>query len=520
MKKLHQLPITDYRLPITLIFCLLLTAYSFAATNYVWQSSPTPAPPYSSWATAAHTIQAAVDAANSNNTVLVTNGFYDSGIGIVFGSSSNRVAITKPLLLKNVGNRENTIIAGSNDVRTLFITAGVEVEGFTITGGYANTSFGDAVHDYGGNVICWSGGVVRTSLIIGGYAWIKGGNVCCYYGGVVDDCEVTYGYCLNDGGGICCEYGGTVKNSIIKNNFGNVGGGIHSSYGILENNIIIDNKTNNDGGAANLYYSIIRNCLAARNYADRTGGGIYASFSLLQNNTICSNKANKTGGGLASYNNTNANNIVYYNSPDNYTNHFSGDTAMFNCSYPKIPGDNNSVTNEPNFIDYQNGDYRLLHDSPCFNAGTNEAWMAGIPDLSYQDRIIDGTVDIGAYEIGKLICEFNANPLSGIVPLNVNFNSIVSGTNVVNVYFFWDFDNDGTYDSTGLWQDITQFIYTNEGFYSVSLTVSNSSSETAGNTVEGYIEVVPESGAFGAVIGYLLLVIGIGRKFIPMKISG
>jgi len=487
-------------------FCLLLTINSLASTNYVWQGSPTPTPPFTSWTTAAHTIQDAVDAANSNNTVLVTNGFYNSGMKILFGSSSNRVAITKPLLLKSIGNRENTIIAGSNNVRTLFITAGVEVEGFTITGGYIVTSFGDAEHDYGGNVLCWSGGVVRTSLIIGGEAWIAGGNACCYYDGVIDDCEITYGYCMNSGGGACCYSGGTVKNSVIKNNYGNSGGGIHSRFGTLENNIITDNKTGNDGGAANLYYSTIRNCLAARNFAYRTGGGIYASFSSLQNNTVCSNSADKTGGGVASYNNTNVNNILYYNLPDNYTNCFSGDVAMFNCSFPKIPGDNNSVTNEPNFIDFQNGDYRLLHDSPCFNAGTNEAWMAGIPDLSYQDRIIDGTVDIGAYEIGKLICEFNAEPLSGIVPLHVNFYSIVSGTNVVNVYFFWDFDNDGKYDSTGLWQDITQFIYTNEGFYSVSLTVSNSASETAENTIEGYIEVVPEPFYLSFIIYYLLII--------------
>ena len=41
----------------------------------------------------------------------------------------------------------------------------------------------------------------------------------------------------------------------------------------------------------------------------------------------------------------------------------------------------------------------------------------------------------------------------------------------------------------------------------------------AGGYDMGAYEVVPEPGAIGAVISYLLLVIGIGRKFIPMKIS-
>jgi hypothetical protein len=44
------------------------------------------------------------------------------------------------------------------------------------------------------------------------------------------------------------------------------------------------------------------------------------------------------------------------------------------------------------------GDYHLRSDSPCNNAGTNQAWMAGAVDLDGRDRILLGTVDIGAYE--------------------------------------------------------------------------------------------------------------------------
>jgi len=502
------------RIVLLTAFCLLFTINSIAFTNYVWQGSASPTAPYDTWSTAAHNIQEAVDAALPTNTVLVTNGYYNTGLGM-YGGITNRVAITIPLKLKSVNGNVDTLIVGSNNIRTLFITKGVEIEGFTITGGYVYTSFGDELHDSGGNVMCWSGGVVKTSLIIGGFACVGGGNACCYYGGEIENCEITLGKSWNNGGGVNCYYSGIVRNCIVKNNYGGSGGGLYCSGGIVENCHVFDNKTNNDGGGANVKdNTLIRNCLVARNFARRDGGGIYVESSVLQNNTICSNKAVKTGGGLAGGNNTNVNNIVYYNLPDNYTNDFFVDVAMFNCSYPKIPGDNNSVTNEPNFIDYQNEDYRLLHDSPCFNAGTNEAWMIGIQDLSCQDRIIDGTVDIGAYEIGKLICEFNGNPLSGVVPLNINFNSIVSGTNTADVYFFWDFDNDGTYDTTGLWQDVTQFIYTNEGIYSVSLTVSNADSEIANNTIEGYVEVVPEG---GMVLSILCSVFGIficRRKFI------
>ena len=40
------------------LYALLLTATSAsAATRYVWQNSPSPAPPYTSWGTAAQVIQ-------------------------------------------------------------------------------------------------------------------------------------------------------------------------------------------------------------------------------------------------------------------------------------------------------------------------------------------------------------------------------------------------------------------------------------------------------------------------------
>ena len=46
------------------VFCFLLFLGSAsAATRYVWQDSPSPGPPYDTWANAAHDIQTAVDAA-------------------------------------------------------------------------------------------------------------------------------------------------------------------------------------------------------------------------------------------------------------------------------------------------------------------------------------------------------------------------------------------------------------------------------------------------------------------------
>ena len=53
------------------------------------------------------------------------------------------------------------------------------------------------------------------------------------------------------------------------------------------------------------------------------------------------------------------------------------------------------------FGDTNAGNYRLLGDSPCVNAGLNDAWMTNAVDLDGRPRIhvySGNIVDIGAYE--------------------------------------------------------------------------------------------------------------------------
>ncbi len=78
----------------------LNTLTAAAATRHVWQESPSPGPPYDTWATAAHYIQTAVDAAVGGDEILVTNGVYATGGRAVVGTMTNRVAVDKPLTLR------------------------------------------------------------------------------------------------------------------------------------------------------------------------------------------------------------------------------------------------------------------------------------------------------------------------------------------------------------------------------------------------------------------------------------
>jgi len=70
------------------------------------------------------------------------------------------------------------------------------------------------------------------------------------------------------------------------------------------------------------------------------------------------------------------------------------------------------------------------------------------------------------------LADFIANVTSGPAPLSVSFTDQSSGN---PSSWMWDFDNDGTVDST---QQNPLFEYTQRGTYSVSLTVSNGTDES------------------------------------------
>lgn len=83
------------------------------------------------------------------------------------------------------------------------------------------------------------------------------------------------------------------------------------------------------------------------------------------------------------------------------------------------------------------------------------------------------------------VAEFNANPVTGTAPLNVQFTDTSTGT--INSYA-WDFNNDGTTDST---QQNPSWTYNTPGTYTVKLTVTG----PGGNDEEvktDYITVNPD----------------------------
>ena len=142
---------------------LASAALGVATVRYVDVNSASPTPPYTSWQTAAATIQDAVDASVTNDEIIVTNGVYSTGGRAVFGAMTNRVAITNALTVRSVNGPLWTRIQGfpgqdpwfrQGAVRCVYLTSAASLSGFTLTNG-ASLTEGDLLEEQsGGGLFC------------------------------------------------------------------------------------------------------------------------------------------------------------------------------------------------------------------------------------------------------------------------------------------------------------------------------------------------------------------------------
>jgi hypothetical protein len=75
----------------------------------------------------------------------------------------------------------------------------------------------------------------------------------------------------------------------------------------------------------------------------------------------------------------------------------------------------NNAKLDPKFFDVENNDFHVLASSPAINAGSNTGITSSL-DLDGSPRILDGTVDIGAYE----------RSTTGLHPADSNGDSVIS----------------------------------------------------------------------------------------------
>ncbi len=156
----------------------------------------------------------------------------------------------------------------------------------------------------------------------------------------------------------------------------------------------------------------LTNCTLSGNSA-AFGGGVYIKDSsdlTLTNCTLSGNSANNRGNALSANGSSSSlltNCIVWGNPGSNSQIHGSGITINYSNIQGGYSGTNN-INADPSFVDANGADnqsgtlddnLRIRLNSPSINSGDNTAVPVGIiTDLDGNSRIVDGVVDMGAYE--------------------------------------------------------------------------------------------------------------------------
>ena len=170
------------------------------------------------------------------------------------------------------------------------------------------------------------------------------------------------------------------------------------------------------------------------------GGG--ASSCTLNNCTVTGNAAYVDVGGASGC--TLKNCIVYFNTGGSTLDaNFSGCVLNFCCATPFATNGIGNLTNDPAFVNPSVSDYHLQLNSPCINKGNN-AYVTTATDLDGNPRIVQGTVDVGAYEFQApvpLVASLQSDGPNALLGFPLAFlGSCLGGTAISN---YWDF-GDGT----------------------------------------------------------------------------
>ena len=316
----------DYRVVISNIFGSATSSVISIVIHCVDANATAPLPPYADWPTAATNIQDAIDAGSSGDFVLVTNGVYSNGGRVMAGDLTNRVAVTKPLIVTSVNGSDVTVIQGAWDpgstngpmaTRCAWLIDGATLSGFTLRGG-ATRSTGDLGLQNGGAVYASSTNSTLT-------------------------------YC------------------VLSNNSAAYGGG-GAYQALISNSKILANRALYGGGA---YQSILRNSYMAANSCSQDGAAVHSGN--LMNCTVLGNTPPFFS--WAVYNSKALNSIIYYNFDSMFHEHDWGPSySAGNFSYCCAPGlfGSGNITNDPLVL---SGIY-LSSISPCRGAG-NASYVSG-----------------------------------------------------------------------------------------------------------------------------------------------
>ncbi len=319
------------------------------------------------------TIQLAIDAANSNDSILVSPGRYIENIN--FKGKNIKVRSTEGI--------SNTVIDGDGKGSTVTFNSSESenaiLDGFTIINGSKS------------GILCDSNSspTLRNLRITSSRSSYGGGIGCLNSSSPSINSVTLIGNNAEYGGGIYCWNNSSphLQNVRITGNFATDGGGLscsESSNPILESVLIVQNTAAYGGGVEILFNAspVFKNVTIADNTSILSLGGIYCNVSLdpILINTIVWN---------------NPLSAIYFqttNSPNSitvsYSNIEGGRSGIKDNNHGTVNWLDGNINYDPLFVDPENGDYHLQVGSPCIDKGDSTS--------AFSDY--DGSRnDIGAY---------------------------------------------------------------------------------------------------------------------------
>lgn len=421
----------------------------------------------SSWANASADFQATINASSSGDEVWVAAGTYQlayyytfnmkAGVAIFGGFTGTEILITQRNWAINVctlqGNG-NTVICNKNNG----LTSTAILDGFTIIGGVGYEDGGATGDSYGGGMFNEnSNPTISNCIFKNNVAYLEGGGVYNKNSSAsFNNCAFSNNSAGSNGGGMYnTNSTPIIYNCTFSNNSAAIGGGGMynvNSTPVVNHCIFLGNAsaTDNGGGIYNLASnSSIVNCKFHTNTSGVNGGGIHSNASTpkISNCIFINNSSMALGGAICNqfalpklvnctFINNNAiigtfmanifgsspkvsNTIIYSNgNPSNSIYNDPGSSTI--VTFSNIEGGfvgTGNISVDPQFSDAGSPDgvdniwgtlddgLRLLTTSPCINVGRNDSIPTDITtDIVGAPRIQNTTVDMGAYEVGVVVC--------------------------------------------------------------------------------------------------------------------